>query len=467
MASASRARVEACRQLLKIETEGSFISLASGRIGAQWEGERSSALTKNEERTCKSLVAGTTRWKRKLDAIISGLSSRSTSELDPEVLTVLRLGVFELIMEGAPSHIVNDLVEVSKSVCQSRGASGLVNWTLRTVVRSQESDSLPSFDIVSLELSGRDLVRALGIKHSFPNWMVSRFISQFRREGAEAFLAASNSIPHYHIRVNKRDMTPEKLVNLIESTMGGQASVSSLLPDDFIVVRSGLQSILSSGLMEKGSISVQDVSCGLVVQLLDPQPGELILDCCSAPGGKAIFAAARMKGEGRIEALDVSSSKLRALQTAAERMGVGEMIEIQEARPLQAFKQEAVYDRVIVDAPCSGTGVLSKRADLRWRRTLEQMQELVGLQDELIACAAGLVKLGGVLVYSTCSVDREENEDRIKWFLSKHSDFEIDSKAALALLPSEVTTAEGYLKTLPHLHFGADGAFACRLRRIR
>ena len=466
MATASRARVEACRQLMKIETEGSFISLASGRVAQ--EDNDGSALSRNEERAVKSLVAGITRWRRKLDATISSLSSRGTSNLDADVLTVLRLGVFELTMQQSPPHVVSDLVEVSKEVCKSRGVANMVNWTLRECVRRQDSGTLPSFESVAQELSGRDLVRALGIKHSFPNWMISRFLSQLGREDAEALMVASNSIPSYHIRTNEgRQMTPEKLVDLIVNTMQGDASVSAFLPRDFVLIHSGLQSVLASGLMESGSISVQDISCGLVVQLLDPQPGETILDACAAPGGKTIFSASRMKGEGVIKALDISATKLRALTNAAMRMGISGMIETQ-AIDLQSFSRDSqgsTYDRVLLDVPCSGTGVLSKRADLRWRRSPEIFQELVGIQDDLLEAAASLVKPNGVLVYSTCSIDKDENEDQIRHFLSSHSEFEIDKEAAIALLPSEVRTEQGFLKTLPHVHNGFDGAFACRVRR--
>ncbi|PNH12092.1 Ribosomal RNA small subunit methyltransferase B [Tetrabaena socialis] len=285
------------------------------------------------------------------------------------------------------------------------------------------------------------------------------------------------------------------------------------------------------GFVSRGSLFVQDESAGLVVSLLDPQPGDRLLDCCAAPGGKTLFAAARMRGVGSITALDVSSGRLRALRTAAEVAGVGGMAldlrdwarevaskqsrrtgtyggggaQAERERERSGAEEEGgarrslLYDKVLLDAPCTGTGVLAKRADLRWRRTTEQLWTLVALQDGLLEAAAGLVAPGGVLVYSTygiLTIEVEEDQWRVLAFLDRHPEFNVEaatgaSAAVLVpggpeaggargggqeagpggrspgpMVPASVVTAEGFMATLPHVN-GTDGAFAARMRRRR
>jgi 16S rRNA (cytosine967-C5)-methyltransferase len=210
---------------------------------------------------------------------------------------------------------------------------------------------------------------------------------------------------------------------------------------------------------------VQDESAGLLVQLLDPQPGETILDGCAAPGGKTMAIAGRMGGDGTILAVDAKEERLNLVTEAAEAQGAADMVEA-EAAELQAVAarpEPPQADRVLLDVPCSGLGVLAKRADLRWQRAPEDLDELTALQDDLLDAAARMVAPGGVLVYSTCTIEPEENEERVEAFLERHPDFELEP--APDALPADVVTDEGYLATLPHRH-RTDGAFGARLRRV-
>lgn len=246
-----------------------------------------------------------------------------------------------------------------------------------------------------------------------------------------------------------------------------------------------------------------------MVALLDPQPGESLLDACAAPGGKTLFAAARMRGLGTITALDLSASRLEALRRAAERQPDGRMVKVcacdlrrfaalrieqgaaMDASTLAlaaaapaarrsiserdggspggdssgaAGRQPWHYDRVLLDAPCSGTGVLAKRADMRWRRTPAMVAELAALQSELLDAAAVLVAPGGLLVYSTCSIEAQENQDQLAAFLKRHPEYALEPPPPSAGLPPQCLSPDGCLRMLPHQH-GTDGAFAARLRR--
>jgi 16S rRNA (cytosine967-C5)-methyltransferase len=240
---------------------------------------------------------------------------------------------------------------------------------------------------------------------------------------------------------------------------------------------------------------VQDEAAGLVVAMLDPQPGETVLDACAAPGGKALLAAARMRGRGLLLALDASRRRLASLRRAAEGREHGGVLRTRAADlrdfATQRFVPHAApseeeraamerggggggsdperrhpwqYDRVLLDAPCSGTGVLSKRADLRWRRTPADVRQLAGLQGELLDAAAALVAPGGLLVYATCSLEHQENQAQVAAFLQRHPGFQLEAPPPSAGVPTQCLDARGCLAMLPHVH-GTDGAFAARLRR--
>jgi 16S rRNA (cytosine967-C5)-methyltransferase len=202
-----------------------------------------------------------------------------------------------------------------------------------------------------------------------------------------------------------------------------------------------------------------------VVRLLAPQPGDSVLDGCAAPGGKTMAIAGRMESEGTILAVDTNENRLGLVDEAAETHGVAEMVTTEAADLLAVADREDPprASRVLVDVPCSGLGVLAKRADLRWQREPSDIQELLALQDDLLDAAARLVEPGGLLVYSTCTIEPEENEQRIEAFLARHDDFELES--AEGILPDEVVSDGGFLSTLPHRH-RTDGAFAARLRRV-
>jgi 16S rRNA (cytosine967-C5)-methyltransferase len=265
----------------------------------------------------------------------------------------------------------------------------------------------------------------------------------------------------YSVRVNPLRTSRDEVATWLDEN-DVVFTDSPYLGDHFRLRR--LQPLVQGDLLDDGHVAVQDESAGLVVRLLDPQPGETIIDGCAAPGGKTMAIAARMGGEGRILAFDANESRLERVKEAAATHSVSEMVET-EAAELQAVADRSdppQADRVLLDVPCSGLGVLAKRADLRWQRDPADLDELMALQDELLDAAATLVKPGGLLVYSTCTIEPEENQDRIEAFLGRHDNFSLES--AEEYLPEEVVSDDGALSTLPHRH-RTDGAFAARLRR--
>ncbi|KAG1327422.1 hypothetical protein COCNU_01G013560 [Cocos nucifera] len=269
------------------------------------------------------------------------------------------------------------------------------------------------------------------------------------------------------------------LVNRLEA-LKVPYELSSCL-DDFVRIHTGMQIVIQAGLLKDGICSVQDESAGLVVSVVDPQPGDTIIDCCAAPGGKTIFMASCLRGKGTVMAIDINRGRLRILKEACKLLNVANVVTTTHADlRLYAEKHNVKVDKVLLDAPCSGTGVLSKRADLRWNRQLEDMEHLKHLQDELLDAASMLVKPGGILVYSTCSIDPEENEERVAAFLLRHpvdsvfgcielyfnANFfvwnEFVAHPVHAYVPPDFVTDKGFFFSNP-VKRSMDGSFAARL----
>ncbi|KAK9812394.1 hypothetical protein WJX73_007491 [Symbiochloris irregularis] len=464
------ARSIALQQLVRIEQEGAFSNLLSedSQDTDSSRGVRDPTAGLLMAKKATALVAGVTRWRLYLDWLMEMIATGPTKRTRPHVRQVLRLGAYELVILKEPPYVANEYINLLKDI-RKKEAANFVNAMLRKVTRAIEAGQLPE----PVEGAGDastplTAVQALSIRHSHPLWMVKRWADHFSPEDLTALLEANNRKPQYAVRAAGGD-TAALQTELQDA--GIEAVASLFLPGDFLQVE-GMQQLLMGPWLRNGRCSVQDEAAGLVVALLDPQPGEAILDCCAAPGGKALFAASRMRGLGSLLALDINEARLDLVRNTALLQGLTHMIRTQ-ATSLQDYlagrgtvdvtgsPAVQLFDRVLLDAPCSGTGVLGKRADLRWRRTPEQLLELVQLQVTLLDAAAQLVKPGGVLVYSTCSIEPDENEQQILAFLQRWPNFALQQPEHLS--PSVLST-QGFLKMLPHVH-GTDGAFGASLRR--
>ena len=426
----SSARERAYRALTRIDQTDAYVDQVDLGGGPR------------ERRQARDLVAGVTRQQRWLWFLVTQLYNGTPNDLEPAVTRILKMGLYELLFQATPARAaVHQYVELAKAVVGGR-VSGLVNGMLRTADRQR--DALPQPDTGDPE-------RDLAIRTSMPTWLVRRWAEARGLAETEALLHRLNERPTYALHL--LDATPDDLDAL------DVAWAPSPYVDDMVRVEA-LQPVVQAGWLRDGRAMVQGEGAALVVSLLDAAPGATVLDLCAAPGTKTRLIAHRMGGRGRIWANDHSAHRLQTLQDAP---GADARIETHtaDARTLQREDVPEAPTHVLLDVPCTGTGVLGRRADLRWRRAPSDVQELVALQDELLDAAARLVPPGGVLVYSTCSLLPEENEGRVQAFLERHSSFE---REAPTHLPAAVQQ-DGFLQADPVAH-GTDGAFGARLRRV-
>lgn len=426
-------RVEAVRRLIRISDEGAFASLVGERLSSP-----------AAERVATQFVGGVTRWRLWLDYLAATCYRGEFHGLEPALREVLRLGTYDLAVVGnAPHAAVYQAVEAA-GVLMRPGAAKLVNAVLRALDRKKPWKT---------DLQ-RDALEDLSTRWSHPEWLVQRWTARYGLDATRELMAYNNKPPAFSLRISEKREEFEGVM-----TNAQVRWQPSPWLDDFVRVER-LQPLMRGDWISSGAAAVQDESAGLVVRLLDPQPGETIVDGCAAPGGKSRYIAERLKGQGMLTAVDVSNSRMHLLE------GLGQSANVQTAqadfRDWAAANRESC-DRVLLDAPCTGLGVLSSRADLRWHRTPEDFERLVPLQRELMAAAASAVRPGGVLVYSTCSIAPEENEANAEAFIAEHPEFQVEP--ADIWIPEELVTPEGYLATLPHRD-GIDGAFGVRFRRL-
>ena len=398
-----------------------------------------------DHRLVKEYVQGVLRWKRKLDFLLEHFYKGPFDQMEPRLKWILRLGVYDLLFMRTPDHAaIHETVELAKSRVRV-GAGKLTNGILRSIHRSISDLPEPPND---------NHVHRLGIDHSHPDWLVERWVDRFGEQAVD-LLEWNNKRPVYSVRINTLKIEPDAFKEKLDSE--DIQWVNSHYLEDFIRVPR-LQPLIRGNYLADGLCAVQDESAGMVVRLFDPQPGEHVVDACAAPGGKTLYCASRMHGEGSILALDVQENRLDRLRKVLKVYNA-EWITLASFDVRSAEIKEQV-DRVLLDVPCTGLGVLSKRADLRWNRDLADLHTIVELQKELLNAVASWVKVGGYLIYSTCTIEPEENENQVNAFLQSHPEFEVER----AMLPTEVVSQEGFLVTLPHIHH-MDGAFAAKLRR--
>ncbi|KAL5548637.1 hypothetical protein UlMin_003868 [Ulmus minor] len=458
-------------RLMRIELGGAFADLLNEKGKGSGENEmayvertlgfRTRGLEDRDLRLVTDIVGGTIRWRRYLDHLICSIchDDKTFRNIEPLLLQILRIGVYEIVkLDMPPYAVVDENVRLAK-VALRPGAGNMVNGILRKLALLKENNSLP---VPKLEGDDRAQARALATLYSHPVWMVRRWTKYLGQEEAIRLMKWNNEDPSFSLRANSgKGVSRADLMTKLNLLKVPHEPSSHL--NSFVRIKTGLQIVIQAGLLKEGLSSVQDESAGLVVSVVDPQPGEHIVDCCAAPGGKTLYMASLLNGQGMVSAIDINEGRLRILKETAKLHQVDDVVTTIHS-DLRVFSENNALkgDKVLLDAPCSGLGVLSKRADLRWNKKLEDIEELKNLQDNLFDAASLLVKPGGVLIYSTCSIDPEENEERVAAFLQRHPEFRIDQ--VHQFVPPEFVTSSGFYSSNPVKH-SLDGAFAARLIR--
>ena len=406
-------------------------------------------LDSRERQQANEYVQGILRKKSYLDFLISKSSTVEIEKMDPFFKNILRLGIYDLLfMDGTPDYAaINEAVEIAKAKISSKSGD-LANAILRKIQR--EIASLPKPDM-------QNRTELIATTFSHPEWLVERWVKRFGEREAFQLMTANNKRPEFYLRVNCLKTSPDTFKLRLDKA-GIEYEESEWLPGYYKVFT--LADVRSKGWFEKGLCYVQDIAAGFAPTILDPVGGETVYDICAAPGTKTLLLAELMNNEGSILAIDINSERIHKIAENAERGGA-EIVKIQRTDAREGrFK---LADAVLLDAPCTGTGVISKRADLRWKRTPEDLAEAVKLQEELLDAAANMVAKNGRLVYSTCSLEPEENMEQIEKFLKEYDNFEL--MPLDDFLPEEVLSEDlKSYQTYPHKH-NCDGHFGVLLQR--
>ena len=399
------------------------------------------------DRSIRDTVAGVIRWQRYLDFLISRFYRGDASTLEQPMRTILRIGLHGLLFSRQPDHaVLNETVEAAK-IHVRKGAAGLTNGILRAAARKR--DALPKPD--------GDAADVLGTRYSHPDWMVRRWLERYGPEATESLLAYNNQRPVYGLHLASNASALKMALRASEVAFEESAWLA-----DMIRLPS-LQPVIKAGWLSEGKAWVQDEAAALVTAFAGAKEGSQVLDLCAAPGGKTMQLARDVGPGGRVVACDIQQNRLGLVRQNAERLALSNIeFAVRDARSVPQEWMGA-FDLVLLDAPCSGLGVLAKRADMRWRRELSSVDELTRLQKELFSAAAACVRPGGVLIYSTCTIEPAENEKQVAAFLASHPSF--SREAPQAAFPHEWCTADGDYLSLP-FESGMDGAYAARLRQV-
>lgn len=349
---------------------------------------RRSGLGPRDRAFATDLVHGTVRMLRAVDHLLGPAVTRPIEVLDAHVRAALRVGAYQLLSGVPPHAAVGETVEAAPARARS-----LVNAALRSLSRSGPPWPWPD----------GEGVEALGIRTSHPDWIVGRLVAGFGPREASAVLALDNEAPAMTLRVNRRRSTPEAVTAELEAA-GARVERGTLVRDALLVRGAGDPEALPA--VREGRATPQDQGSQAVLDVLDLRPGQRVLDVAAAPGGKATGAAERLDDRGLVVAADLKPSRLRLVGAAARRLGLRAVTTV--VADGRALPFGAAFDRVLLDAPCSGLGVLRRRPDARWRAREEEIPVLASLQRTLLAAAARVVSPGGLLVYSVCTLTAEE-----------------------------------------------------------
>jgi 16S rRNA (cytosine967-C5)-methyltransferase len=406
-------------------------------------------LSSQDKALLNELVHGVIRWERKLDWILRGFYRGEFSKCIPNLKNAMRVALYQIMfLENVPDYVaVNEVIEFVKKL-QGEKSADLVNAVLRNIIRAKHEIRYPSQE--------EDTLNYYGTVYSHPNWLVKRWIARYGTDFAEKLMSENNERPRLTLRFNQIRVNREDfLKKLNEAELKYHESIYS---PHFITLLN-LTNITDWDYFKEGYFSIQDESAGLPCILLDPKSDDVVLDLCAAPGGKSSFISELMMNRGRIYAIDKYSSRISLMKKNVERL---KLTNIHFLEADSEKLQMDMVDKVLVDVPCSGLGILTKRPEIKWKRDTDDIKKLTQLQKSLLESAAKLVKVGGIIVYSTSTVEPEENFEIVKDFIVHNGHFELVVNHPH--IHASLIDQDGCISTFPNLH-RMDGSFAAKILR--
>ncbi len=442
--------------LRRVERQGAFASLLLQNLPRE--------IPREEARLATELVYGVLRHRLADEHVLVSLAGRPLARIEPDVALLFRLAAHQILrLDRVPDRsAVDEAVKAARSVGGTRraarasAAAGFLNAVLRRLSREKAGPLLPPIPREEVDPEGH--AEALAIVHSHPAWIVRRWIARYGAAETARLLAANNTKPPLFVRVDEaRASLAEAAASLASEGVGVEAVDD---PPGFLRVTRGAPQW--SKAFERGWIYVMDRASGIVPRLLDVESGSRLLDLCAAPGGKALILAGLTGPSGAVVAVDRHVQRARLVAANAARHGVSWIRVVTGDATRPPFR--GTFDGVLVDAPCTGSGVFRRDPETRYRLGLEDLARLAELQRRILDAAAALVRPGGRIVYSVCSLEPEEGEERVARFLADHGEFEREPLVDRAGGRADLLGADGALRTLPHVH-DMDGFYAAALRR--
>lgn len=397
------------------------------------------------------IVYGTIKYKYTIDIILKHYIKSELKKLNIDVLNILRISIYQIrYLDKIPSFaVVNEAVELAKMKAIKNAK--FVNAVLRNYIRND------GIDYCKHNAADEELA----FKYSFPLWLVKMFLHQYGLKVTENILSGLNKTPSVTVRVNNLkagyDETYDKLIE------NGYSIEEGKICPEAIVIKKG-KNIENNPLFKDGLITVQDESAMLVAPSMDLKEDMVVLDLCSAPGGKTSHIAEIMKNTGKIFAFDIHRNKLSLIKQNVERLGITNVKCSELDAANYSSDYEKIGDRVLVDAPCSGLGIIAKKPEIKWTKSKESLKSILKVQRDIVSNAARYVKPGGKLIYSTCTLNKQENEENIKWFIKKYPNFEIEP-IYFGKLSNIIYHKEGFITILPDELM--DGFFIAKMVRRR
>lgn len=429
-----KTRELALKVLYKIDKEEAYSNI---ELNEQIKQNRKN-LTEKDIGLISEIVYGVTTWRLTLDEIIKKYSKIKIKKISPWILNILRMGIYQIIfLDKIPkSAAVNESVNLAKRYGHA-SSSNFVNAILRKI---EKTDYEEFFQI------GDDIERISKIT-SMPKWIVEELMKNNEIKKVEEICKNSNIKPKITIRVNSLKINKQELIKKLKEK-GIECNEPQEKVDDFLRLEK-IKNIENIDEFKKGYFTIQDISAGQTARILNPQPGELVLDACSAPGGKTTYMAELMKNKGKIEAWDIHEHRTKLVEQNAQRLGIN-IIEtkVKDASLYdESFKEK--FDKILLDVPCLGIGVIKRKPDIKWQRKPEDVEKITKIQKEILNNCSKYLKRDGAMVYSTCSILKKENQDVIDEFLKENNEYYIRPEETRNILTNEEK----------------DGFFICKIYR--